>query len=439
MCRDLNRGSALLQLLLLRGSSHIRLSCFAPPLLELKWETTESVGCASEMVKRDVVGLDNFRFFDGYCAWEKDQLRDEIKAGYWTSSDCDPNVIGLSMWEVLGFGKKFLGLWALRKSASLTRSASGVVGSTFSAFVADAPGTLAASTLSNGRLPGLASDNEVKNFSMRSIMALFDAKTASRASSQGGTVLRVVLPCSLRNDFECLPRLKAKGEDKDRIAELPSPMLTPHLLFDCANIFGDGQEHKRFTLSNFEDFEKERREFVRQVDEFMQQMQERVDTNIKISFMTLTTFENDGFTTKMSHLYAPQLKEMFLMDPRNPLPLAHLSGLLKLEILRLHMDFYQVQKMPRNLTSLTSLKQLDLFVLCSDDVFDLLWLLSFLSTSPLLQKLVLTVLSGIVEVRSSWLDTALIRKRFSSIAVPISVLLCQLPQFCPNEQLFHRQ
>ncbi|XP_075090487.1 uncharacterized protein LOC142171556 isoform X2 [Nicotiana tabacum] len=327
-------------------------------------------------------------------------------------------------------------------------------------------------------------------------------------------------------------------------------MLGPHLVFDCASILGDGKKHKRFTLSNFEDFENERREFVRRVDELMQQMQERIISSLTVSFfldnrysfringwlkvalasgltklelllyheqhfltnfgvlehsryyfpywllsenstssvllshlhleecvirapgdfkgfrnlttlilkhvilgdsfvsevlpsclllerlsliwckvtstlcfehpslrimhlkvlhcfggaairissMNLTTFEYDDLTINIAHLYAPQLKEIFLMDLGRPFPLARLSGLLNLEILRLHMslemDLYQIQKMPRNNTCFTSLKQLDLFVSCSDDDFDLLWLLSFLKTSPLLQKLVLTLTFG---------------------------------------------
>ncbi|KAF3444814.1 hypothetical protein FNV43_RR14507 [Rhamnella rubrinervis] len=44
--------------------------------------TKESLGCAAEMVKRNMVGIGDFRFFDGYCGWEKEQLKDEIAAGY---------------------------------------------------------------------------------------------------------------------------------------------------------------------------------------------------------------------------------------------------------------------------------------------------------------------------------------------------------------------
>ncbi|GAB4846526.1 hypothetical protein Ancab_025531 [Ancistrocladus abbreviatus] len=70
----------------------------------LYYGTKESVGCAAEMVKRNVVGMDDFRFFDGYCGWEKDQLKEEIRAGYWTLAACSPSVIGLA-------GVASRGLW----------------------------------------------------------------------------------------------------------------------------------------------------------------------------------------------------------------------------------------------------------------------------------------------------------------------------------------
>ncbi|XP_060191725.1 uncharacterized protein LOC132621464 [Lycium barbarum] len=81
----------------------------------LFYGTKESVGCASEMVKRDIVGLDNFRFFDGYCGWERDQLRDEIKAGYWTVAACSPSVIGLSDVGSVGLWEEVLGLMTPKK------------------------------------------------------------------------------------------------------------------------------------------------------------------------------------------------------------------------------------------------------------------------------------------------------------------------------------
>ncbi|WCJ25651.1 hypothetical protein M5689_007521 [Euphorbia peplus] len=71
----------------------------------LYFGTKESGGCAAEMVKRKVVEIGDFSFFDGYCGWEKDQLREEIIAGYWTLAACSPNVVGLhnvcntGLWE----------------------------------------------------------------------------------------------------------------------------------------------------------------------------------------------------------------------------------------------------------------------------------------------------------------------------------------------------
>lgn len=81
----------------------------------LYYGTKESVGCAAEMVKRNVVGVDNFRFFDGYCGWETEQLRDEIGAGYWTVAACSPGVIGLSSVGSVGLWEEILGLMGRKK------------------------------------------------------------------------------------------------------------------------------------------------------------------------------------------------------------------------------------------------------------------------------------------------------------------------------------
>ncbi|XP_019157012.1 PREDICTED: uncharacterized protein LOC109153613 [Ipomoea nil] len=81
----------------------------------LYYGTKETVGCAAEMVKREVVGVDSFRFFDGYCAWEREQLRDEIRAGYWTIAACSPAVIGLSNIGSVGLWKTIVGLIGRRK------------------------------------------------------------------------------------------------------------------------------------------------------------------------------------------------------------------------------------------------------------------------------------------------------------------------------------
>lgn len=81
----------------------------------LYYGTKESVGCAAEMVKRKVVGVDNFRFFDGYCGWKKDQLKDEISAGYWRVAACSPGVIGLSSVGSVGLWEEILGLMGHKK------------------------------------------------------------------------------------------------------------------------------------------------------------------------------------------------------------------------------------------------------------------------------------------------------------------------------------
>ncbi|KAK1316284.1 hypothetical protein QJS10_CPA05g01814 [Acorus calamus] len=77
--------------------------------------TKESVGCAAEMVKRDVVGVEEFKFFDGYCGWEKEQLREEIRDGYWSVVACSPGVIGLGSVGDIGLWEEVLGLVGQRK------------------------------------------------------------------------------------------------------------------------------------------------------------------------------------------------------------------------------------------------------------------------------------------------------------------------------------
>lgn len=81
----------------------------------LYYGTKESVGCVAEMVKRNLVGLGDLRFFDGYCGWEKDQLRDEIRAGYWTVAACSPSVVGLGTVGGIGLWEEVLGLMGRRK------------------------------------------------------------------------------------------------------------------------------------------------------------------------------------------------------------------------------------------------------------------------------------------------------------------------------------
>ncbi|KAL0450508.1 UNVERIFIED_CONTAM: hypothetical protein Slati_1607200 [Sesamum latifolium] len=81
----------------------------------LYYGTKESVGCAAEMVRRNAVQVEEFRFFDGYCAWEREQLRDEIMAGYWTVAACSPTVVGLTTVGSVGLWEEILGLMGPRK------------------------------------------------------------------------------------------------------------------------------------------------------------------------------------------------------------------------------------------------------------------------------------------------------------------------------------
>ncbi|KAK4601731.1 hypothetical protein RGQ29_011033 [Quercus rubra] len=93
-----------------------RSGVFEEVMKGLYYGSKESVGCAAEMVKRNVVGVEDFRFFDGYCGWEKEQLKDEIRAGYWTVAACSPSVIGLaSSVPSVGLWEEVLGLMGPRE------------------------------------------------------------------------------------------------------------------------------------------------------------------------------------------------------------------------------------------------------------------------------------------------------------------------------------
>ncbi|KAF3782140.1 UPF0301 protein [Nymphaea thermarum] len=70
----------------------------------------ESVGCAADMVRKKVVGLGDFRFFDGCCGWEREQLSEEIGAGYWKVVACSPGAIGLSRVGSVSLWSEILGL-----------------------------------------------------------------------------------------------------------------------------------------------------------------------------------------------------------------------------------------------------------------------------------------------------------------------------------------
>ncbi|XP_071723263.1 uncharacterized protein [Rutidosis leptorrhynchoides] len=82
---------------------------FDPVMKGLHYGTKESVGCAAEMVKRNVVEVGDFKFFDGYCGWEKGQLDEEIRNGYWSLAACSPSVVGMAtvgcvrLWEEVTF------------------------------------------------------------------------------------------------------------------------------------------------------------------------------------------------------------------------------------------------------------------------------------------------------------------------------------------------
>ncbi|PIN00544.1 hypothetical protein CDL12_26950 [Handroanthus impetiginosus] len=81
----------------------------------LYYGSKESVGCAAEMAKRDLVQIEDFRFFDGYCAWERGQLREEIRAGYWTVAACSHSVVGLTGVGSVGVWEEILGLMGPKK------------------------------------------------------------------------------------------------------------------------------------------------------------------------------------------------------------------------------------------------------------------------------------------------------------------------------------
>lgn len=93
----------------------VRSGLFEEVMKGLYYGTKESVGCAAEMVKRNAVGVEDFRFFDGYCGWEKEQLRDEIRSEYWTVAACSPSVIELTSTGSVGLWADIIGLMGPRK------------------------------------------------------------------------------------------------------------------------------------------------------------------------------------------------------------------------------------------------------------------------------------------------------------------------------------
>jgi len=73
-----------------------RTGLFEEVMPGLHYGTRESVGCAAELAKRGVVDVRDFRFFDGFCGWEREQLREEVRAGLWRVAACSPAVLGLA-------------------------------------------------------------------------------------------------------------------------------------------------------------------------------------------------------------------------------------------------------------------------------------------------------------------------------------------------------
>lgn len=97
------------------GDGVERSGVFEEVMKGLYYGSRESLGCAAEMVKRNVIGVGEVRFFDGYCGWEKEQLKDEIRAGYWTVAACSPTVVGLASSAGVGLWEEVLGLMDPRK------------------------------------------------------------------------------------------------------------------------------------------------------------------------------------------------------------------------------------------------------------------------------------------------------------------------------------
>lgn len=87
------------------GDVVARTGLFEEVMPGLHYGTRETVGCAAELAKRGVVGVRDFRFFDGFCGWEREQLRDEVRAGLWHVAACSAAVLGLAtvvkggLWE----------------------------------------------------------------------------------------------------------------------------------------------------------------------------------------------------------------------------------------------------------------------------------------------------------------------------------------------------
>ncbi|XP_013618125.1 PREDICTED: UPF0301 protein Plut_0637-like [Brassica oleracea var. oleracea] len=71
----------------------------------LYYGTKASVGLTAEMAKRKLVGRSEVRIFNGYCSWEKEQLKADVLRGYWTVAACSSSVVEL------GSAVQSHGLW----------------------------------------------------------------------------------------------------------------------------------------------------------------------------------------------------------------------------------------------------------------------------------------------------------------------------------------
>lgn len=59
---------------------------------------------AAQLVRSNVVGVHDVRFFVGYSGWELNQLKEEIESGYWYPAACSPSLIitrnnTLDLWD----------------------------------------------------------------------------------------------------------------------------------------------------------------------------------------------------------------------------------------------------------------------------------------------------------------------------------------------------
>ncbi|KAI3865799.1 hypothetical protein MKX03_015891 [Papaver bracteatum] len=53
----------------------------------------ESLCCVDEMIKRNEIGVEDFRVFEGYSEWTNKLLRVEIRTGHWKVIVCSPNIL----------------------------------------------------------------------------------------------------------------------------------------------------------------------------------------------------------------------------------------------------------------------------------------------------------------------------------------------------------